>query len=250
MEILFRRNPVLEALRGSRRHLHRLWLDPELPRQESRPFLELAKGRGVPVESADRQKLGNLTRDKGHQGVALESGPYRYATLEESLALAHERGEAPLLLVLDLVQGPQNVGMLLRSAEAFGVHGVLMQERRAPDITPAMAIASAGATEHLLISQVPNLNNILRTLKQRDIWVAGAALDPTAEQLGQVDLNRPIALVIGHEGSGLRHQVQQNCDFLITIPMVGQVESLNAAVSGSILLHAARAARAHYTQKF
>lgn len=243
MEILFRRNTVLEALRGSRRRMHRLWLETGLPAQETRPLVTLAQTRGVPVQTTPRQTLGNLTQDKGHQGVALEVGPYPYAEIDAMLALAEARREPPFLLALDLVQGPHNVGMLLRSAEAFGVHGVLMQERRAPEITPAIVIASAGAAEHLLIGRVANLNNTLRLLKQRDLWAIGAALGPQAVPLNSVDLNRPLVLVIGHEGSGLRRQVQQNCDLLVTIPMVGRVESLNAAVSGSILLHAARQAR-------
>ena len=242
-EYLYRRNAVREALRSERRTVHKLWLQQGLPRKEAAPFLQLARQAGVKVEEAPKQKLGNMAQDGGHQGVLAEVAPFRYADVEDMLALASERGEMPFLLVLDLVQGPQNVGMLVRSAEAAGVHGIIMQERRAPDITPAMVAASAGATEHLLIAKVTNINRTLNDLKSADVWVIGTAMDDEAQPLGEVDLNRPIALVIGHEGDGLRRQVRENCDILLTLPMRGQVESLNAAVSGSILVYAAWQAR-------
>ena len=242
-EIIYRRNAVREALRGSRRKVHKLWIQQGLPKKEAAPFLRLAKEANVPVEEAKKQKLGNLANDRGHQGVVLETGPYRYADVEDMLALAEQRNERPFLLVLDLVQGPQNVGMLVRSAETAGIHGIIMQERRAPDITPAMVIASAGATEHLLVSKVTNINMTLRELKQQNIWVMGTAMDDSAEFYGDIDLNLPLALVIGHEGEGLRNQVAENCDRLIKLPMRGQVESLNAAVSGAILVYAAWQAR-------
>lgn len=242
-EFIFRRNAVLEVLRGGRRHVHKLWVQADLPRGEVAPFLQLAKERKLPVEPVTKERLGNLVQDGGHQGVVVESAEYPYAEVDEMLALAEKRGEPLFLLVLDLVQGPQNVGMLVRSAEACGVHGVIMQDRRAPDITPAMVIASAGATEHLLIAKVTNLNATLRYLKKRDVWVIGTAIDPQAQRFDAVDWQRPLALVIGHEGEGLRRQVQESCDFVVWLPQRGHVQSLNAAVSGSILLYHAWQAR-------
>ncbi len=242
-EFIYRRNAVHEALRSERRSVQKLWIQQGLPRKEAAPFLQLARKRGIQIQEAPKQKLGQLAKDKGHQGVVAEVEAFEYAEVEEMLALAAERGEMPFLLVLDLVQGPQNVGMLVRSAEAAGVHGIIMQERRAPDITPAMVAASAGATEHLLVAKVTNINRTLNELKSADIWVIGTAMDDEAQPLNAVDLNRPVALVIGHEGDGLRRQVRENCDILLTLPMRGQVESLNAAVSGSILVYAAWQAR-------
>lgn len=242
-EFLYRRNAVREALRSERRHIHKLWIQQGLPRKEAAPFLQLARKRKVPIQEAAKQKLGQLAKDSGHQGVVAEVAAFAYAEVEDMLELAAQRDEMPLLLVLDLVQGPQNVGMLVRSAEAAGVHGVIMQERRAPDITPAMVAASAGATEHLLVAKVTNINRTLEKLKSADVWVIGTAMDETAQPLNAIDLNRPVALVIGHEGSGLRRQVREHCDMLLTLPMRGQVESLNAAVSGSILVYAAWQAR-------
>lgn len=240
-EFLYRRNAVQEAMQGERRKLHKLYIQKGLPKKEATPFLQLARGRGLRVEEASKQRLGNLAKDGSHQGVVLESADYPYATLDDILDLAKQRNEPPFILILDLVQGPQNVGMLVRTAEACGVHGVIMQDRRAPDITPAMVAASAGATEHMLIAKVTNLNRAFDALKSADVWVVGTAMD--GQMMGDVDLDRPIALVIGHEGSGMRHQVRQNCDLLVSLPMRGKVESLNAAVSGSVLLYAAWQAR-------
>lgn len=242
-DYIFRRNAVYETLRGSRRQVHQLWVQAGLGGKGIRPILTLAKQNNIPIRETNKQKLGNLARDKGHQGVVLEVGDYQYAELDDILTLAEQRNEQPFILLLDLVQGPHNVGMLLRSAEASGVHGVIIQHRRAPDITPAIVTASAGATEHLLIAQVTNLNTTIRHLKDADIWVIGTAMDHTAQPLETVDLNLPLALIIGHEGSGLRHQVRQNCDLLIKLPMRGKITSLNAAASGSIILYAALQAR-------
>lgn len=242
-EWLFRKNVVREVLRAENRPIFRLWIDKAMPVAESAPFVELAQKKKVPIERVEKQRLGNLANDGGHQGVVIEVGEYRYADVDEMLALAKKRKEMPFLLILDLVQGPQNVGMLVRSAEACGVHGIIMQDRRAPDITPAMVLASSGATEHLLIAKVTNLNATLRELKKADLWVVGTAMEQDQPIWTKIDLNRPIALVIGHEGEGMRQQVRANCDLLVRIPMRGQIESLNAAVSGAILLYAAWEAR-------
>ena len=242
-EIITRRNPCLEVLRGRRRQVHKVWLQKGLDRKLAQPIMAAAKERGVRVETAVKQKLANLAHDSKHQGVVLEVGPYEYSDMNEMLALAANRGEAPLLLMLDLLHGPQNIGTLLRTAEIVGVHGVILQDRRAPDITPAVVQYAAGATEHLLIAQVTNLVQMMKQLQEKDVWVAGMDIVPEAQQLGEIDLDRPLAIVVGHEGQGMRRLVRESCDFLIKLPMRGQVESLNAAVAGSILLYAAWQAR-------
>ena len=248
-EALVRRHPVLEALRARRRTIHRLYIegargaaDPEL-----RPILATAKAASVAVTPLDRPALDRLAQrhaaDGKHQGVLLEVGPYPYAEVDEMLGLAERRGERPLLLLLDLLHGPQNIGALLRTAEACGVHGVILQDRRAPEITPSVVQFAAGATEHLLIAKVTNLAQTMRELKAAGVWLAGMDMDETAEGVGQVDLDRALGIVVGHEGEGLRRLVRERCDFLIRLPMRGQVESLNAAVAGSILLYVAWQAR-------
>jgi 23S rRNA (guanosine2251-2'-O)-methyltransferase len=242
-ELLIRRNTVLEALRGSRRDIRQLWLQKGLEPKLMAPILATAKERGVRWQTADKHTIGRLVQDSKHQGVALEVGPYPYSDVDAILSLAAARGERPFLLLLDLLHGPQNIGSLLRTAEICGVHGVILQDRRAPDITPAVVQYSAGAAEHLLIAQVTNLVQTIRRLQQNDVWIVGMDLAEEAQSLGQIDLNIPLGIVVGHEGSGLRRLVRDNCDFLIKLPQRGNVESLNAAVAGSILLYASWQAR-------
>lgn len=240
-EYLFRRNAVLEALRGQRRQLIQLWLQEDLRGIE--PLVEAAIKRGLPIEKVDKAALTRLAGDSSHQGVVLKAGPYPYSTVEEMLALADSRGEKPLLLLLDLLHGPQNIGTLLRAAEACGVHGVIIQDRRAPDITPYVVTHSAGAVEHLLIAKVTNLVQTIRQLKAAGVWIVGLDLTTEALCLVQVDLDVAAGIVVGHEGSGLRRLVRKNCDYLLRLPMRGQVASLNAATAGAILLYAAWQAR-------
>ena len=242
-EILIRRNTVLETLRGSRRDIYTLWLQEDVNRKEIAPILDAARSRQVQIHAVSKQDLGHKAQDSRHQGVVLEVGSYQYSDIEGMLALAESRQEEPFLLLLDLLHGPNNIGTLLRTAEICGAHGVIVQDRRAPDITPAVVQYSSGAAEHLHVAQVTNLVQAIGQLKQSQVWVAGLDMDPGGQRLGDIDLNRPIALVVGHEGSGLRRLVRKNCDFLLHLPMRGHVESLNAAVAGSILLYAAWQAR-------
>ncbi len=250
-EALVRRHPVLEALRAGRRPFYRLHVergrDGRADERELRPILSAAKAANVPVLMVDKPALDRLAQrhaaDPKHQGVLLEAGPYPYAEPDEMLGLAERRGEKPLLLLLDLLHGPQNIGALLRTAEACGVHGIILQDRRAPEITPSVVQYAAGATEHLLIAKVTNLVQTMRLMKEAGVWLAGMDMDDAAREMGQVDLNMAVGVVVGHEGEGLRRLVRDNCDFLVRLPMRGQVESLNAAVAGSILLYAAWQAR-------
>ncbi len=248
-EILTRRHPVLEALRAGRRTIYRLHVERggRADDREVRAILDAARAAKVPVVNDDRQTIDRLAQRAGadakHQGVLLEVGPYPYADVDEILGLAERRDEKPLLLLLDLLHGPQNIGTLLRTAEACGVHGVILQDRRAPEITPAVVQYAAGATEHLLIAKVTNLVQTMRSLKDAGVWLAGMDMDEEAQALGRIDLDMPLGIVVGHEGEGLRRLVHERCDFIVRLPMRGQVESLNAAVAGSILLYAAWQAR-------
>jgi 23S rRNA (guanosine2251-2'-O)-methyltransferase len=242
-EILTRRNPVEAALNAGRRELHKLWIQKDLNRKTIAPILHAASKRNVPIREASKQEISNRAQDGRHQGLLLEAGPYTYSTLNDILGLSAQRGEKPFLLLFDLLHGPQNIGSLLRTAEICGVHGAILQDRRAPDITPAVVQYSAGAAEYLLIAQVTNLARAIDRLKEQGIWIAGLDIDESAMQFGKVDLDRPLALVIGHEGSGLRRITKKHCDFLIRLPMRGQTESLNAAAAGSVVLYAAWQAR-------
>ncbi len=242
-ELLFRRNAVRECLAANRRKIFKLLVGQEAQARDIQDILTLARRLNIATESIDTKTLNTRTHGEKHQHVALEVGPYPYAELADTVHAARTKNEPPLLVLLDLVQDPRNVGAILRTAEAMGVHGVVIQERRGCEITPTVVTTSAGATEHLQVAQVTNLVEAMRWLKKQDVWLAGLALSPEAQSFGRVDLNLPLGLVIGNEGDGLRRLVRDRCDFLLQLPMHGQVQSLNAAVAASIALYAARAAR-------
>jgi 23S rRNA (guanosine2251-2'-O)-methyltransferase len=221
--------------------LYRLWIQKGLRKADV--FLDAAKRNGIAVKTINKSQLTDLAGDSSHQGVVLEVGQYQYCQVDDMLAMAEERDEKPFLLLMDLLHGPQNIGTLLRTAEACGVHGVILQDRRAPDITPSVVVYSAGAAEHLLVSQVTNLVRTIEQLKAADVWIVGLDLVKEAEPLGRFDLNLPLGIVVGHEGSGLRRLVRERCDFLLAIPMRGRVNSLNAATAGAVILYSAWQAR-------
>jgi 23S rRNA (guanosine2251-2'-O)-methyltransferase len=177
------------------------------------------------------------------QGVALEVGDYPYVEVDDILARAKHTGEAPLLLILDHLQDPQNLGTLIRTAEAMGVHGIILPDRRAASITPAVSNSSAGAVERMYVAQVTNLNRTIDELKSHNIWVAGLDSDPETPLIDNRMISGALALVVGSEGSGLSRLTREKCDFLLRLAMVGEVENLNAAVAGSIVLYLARQTR-------
>lgn len=232
------RNPVYEVLRARRRNFFRLQVAAGVEEKgRLGEILKLAQARKVPVTRVNRQMLDGL--GEGHQGVAIEASEYPYSSLLEILQRAEERREPPFLLALDLLQNPQNLGTLFRTAEAVGVHGIFIPPRRAAGVTPAVVHASAGASEHLLVAQT-NLVQVLETLKQEaGVWVMGLEGSPGAQPYDSARLDGPLALVVGSEGEGMRDLVRRTCDLLVSLPMLGQIESLNAAVAGSIVLYKA-----------
>jgi 23S rRNA (guanosine2251-2'-O)-methyltransferase len=236
-ETIYGRNAVRECLRAGRRTLHRLIVAEGLRQSEAvGEIIAAAERRRLPVQVAPRESFDRIARAGNPQGVALETGDYPYSGLDEIFALAQARGEPPFVLLLDLLQDPQNAGALLRAAEAAGVHGVVLQERRAVEITPAVANASAGAVEHLLIARETNLARAMDWLKERGLWLAGLDAAGTS-RLDQADLSGPLGLVVGSEGEGLRRLVREKCDWLVRLPMRGQVASLNAATAGATALY-------------
>jgi 23S rRNA (guanosine2251-2'-O)-methyltransferase len=203
-------------------------------------ILHITQHKRIPIEQAPRARLDAM--GDGHQGVSLEVSAYPYCALQDILALAEGRSEPPFLLILDALQDPQNLGTLLRTAEGVGVHGVLLPLRHTVTVTPAVVSASSGACEHLLIAQV-NLAQAIQTLKESGIWVVGLEGGGQAERIDRVRLDGPLALAVGSEGQGMRSLTRDSCDVLVQLPMRGQVESLNAAVAGSIALYLAWQAR-------
>jgi 23S rRNA (guanosine2251-2'-O)-methyltransferase len=231
---VYGRNAVAEALRAGRvERIH-------IARGAHGSVSEIASdatARGIPIAEADRGWLRVTSGGDHHQGIAAAVKPYRYSSLDGILALARQRGEPPLLLILDCVQDPQNLGTLLRTAEAVGVHGVVLPEHRAAHVTPAVEKASAGAVEHLLVARETNLTRTILRLREEGLWVAGVESFPTSVDFRKASLAGPLAIVVGSEGKGISRLVRESCDFLVSLPMRGAVSSLNASVAGSIVLY-------------
>jgi 23S rRNA (guanosine2251-2'-O)-methyltransferase len=243
-EYLYGRWPVLESLRAGRRTFEQLLLAEGMDEKGILDTIqEAARQREVNVRRVPRRVIDDLSKNANNQGVALRVGAYPYVDLDVIVRAAAERAESPFLLVLDLLKDPQNVGALLRTADSVGVHGVVLQERRGVDVTAAVVNASSGAVEHLNVAIVTNLVTAMRRLKEENVWLAGLDIGPDTQTLDKVDLNRPLALVMGSEGEGLRRLVRETCDLRITLPMRGHVSSLNVATAGSIALYAAWQAR-------
>ncbi len=243
-EILYGRQPVRETLRARRRQVFRLLLaDGVKTTGIVGQILGLANDARLPVQVVDRQALDKLGGEANHQGLAAEVSGYPYVDLVTVLDIARQSGEPPFLLLLDHVQDPQNLGSLLRTAEACGVHGVVLPGRRAAGVTPAAVRASAGAAEHVRVAQIGNLVQTMERLRAEGVWLAGLEALPGAQLYTQTDLSGPLGLVVGSEGQGLARLVRETCDFLIRLPMYGQVESLNVAVAGAIALYEARRQR-------
>lgn len=237
------RNPVYEVLRAGRRSAFRLLLARGV-REAGRlgEILSLCSQKNIPIERVPRDRLDAVAA--GNQGVALEADGYGYIALPDITDLAEERAEPLFVLLLDALQDPQNLGTLLRTAEIVGVHGVVIPYRRAASVTPAVVSASSGACEHLLIAQ-SNLAQSIRALKEAGAWVVGLESGEGAKSPDQVALDGPLALVVGSEGTGMRALVRDSCDYILHLPMRGQVESLNASVAGSVALYLAWQARGY-----
>lgn len=200
------------------------------------PLLELAAERNVPVQTVPRRKLDRLAQGGNHQGVMAQVASYAYAEVEKLFRRAEAQKEAPFLLLLDGIEDPHNLGSILRTADAAGVHGVVIPSRRAVGLTPVVAKTSAGAIEHVPVARVTNLNRFADDLKERGVWLVGT--DAAAnESFTAVDYDLPVALVIGNEGKGISRLLKQRCDFLVRLPMKGQVPSLNASVAAALLMY-------------
>lgn len=241
-ELIYGRRAVFETLRAARREFFGLQvLETIKPAGRLQQVLELAAERKVPITRVHRLKLP--AGDVNHQGVALEASRYPYGDLVDVLDRARQKGEPPFVLILDALQDPQNFGSLLRTAEVVGVHGVVIPLARTVEVTPSVVNASAGATEHLLITQ-SNLAHALDSLRKEEVWVVG--LDQGGAPLGADSdrhLRGALGLVVGSEGEGLHDLTRKKCDILLQLPMRGNVESLNAAVAGSVALYLAFLAR-------
>ena len=197
-----------------------------------------ARNKGIVVVEADRRKLDGMSRTKSHQGVIAVAAVREYADVEDILNAAREKGEAPLIVVCDELSDPHNLGAVIRTAECAGAHGVIIPKRRSAGLTAIVAKTSAGAVSHLPVARVPNLVALLKELKEQGLWVYGTAAEGTTE-LYNADLKGPAVIIIGSEGDGMGRLVREQCDFLVSIPMRGKVNSLNASAAAAIVLYEA-----------
>lgn len=241
-ELLYGRQIVLECLRAGRRQCRRLLAQDSLrPAADLDEIFALASERGLPMDRVDRRFLDQKTAQAHHQGLAIEVSGYPYVEWATLLAGLDALGEPPLLLLLDHIEDPQNLGSLLRTADAAGVHGVLVPADRAAHVTPAAVRASAGAAEHARVTLVTNLARAMRELKDHGLWFTG--LEAEGEAPSEGDLTGPMGLVVGSEGHGLGRLIRETCDRIVALPLHGKVNSLNAGVAGAIALYEIRRQR-------
>ena len=228
------RNAVIEALR-TQTNIDKIYIQRGETDKTLGHIASKARAAGIVVVEADRRKLDGMSRTHAHQGVIALAAVREYVSLEDILADAAAKGEQPLLVVCDEISDPHNLGAIIRTAYCAGAHGVIIPKRRSAGLTSIVAKTSAGAVSHMKVARVPNIPALLKDLKKQGIWVFGTAADGTTG-LYQADLKGPAAIVIGSEGDGMTRLAAENCDFLVSIPMKGDLNSLNASASAAILL--------------
>ncbi|HJA62835.1 MAG TPA: 23S rRNA (guanosine(2251)-2'-O)-methyltransferase RlmB [Candidatus Intestinimonas stercoravium] len=231
------RNAVIEALRAGTA-IDKIYLAKGETDAALGHIASTARGKGIVVVECDRRKLDGMSRTHSHQGVIAIAAVREYATVEDILNAAREKGEPPLVVVCDELSDPHNLGAVIRTAECAGAHGVIIPKRRSAGLTAVVAKTSAGAVSYLPVARVPNLPALLKELKEAGLWVFGTAADGDTA-LYDADLKGPAAIVIGSEGSGMGRLVAENCDFKVSIPMRGKLDSLNASAAAAILLYEA-----------
>lgn len=228
------RNAVIELLKSDRT-VNKIMVARGDRQGSINEILKLAKQNRIIVTEVDRNKLDTLSETKHHQGVIAFVAPIEYKDVDDILNVAKERGEEPFILIADEIEDPHNLGALIRSAEVAGCHGVIIPKRRAVAVTEVVSKVSVGATEYMPIARVNNINDTIRELKDKGVWIVGT--DGSADTIYyKQDLTGPIAIVVGSEGRGMNKLTMKNCDFLVKIPMIGKITSLNASVSGGIVL--------------
>ncbi|KAA0560388.1 23S rRNA (guanosine(2251)-2'-O)-methyltransferase RlmB [Bacillus sp. CH30_1T] len=228
------RNPVIEALKSGR-DINKIWIAEGSQKGSIQQIVGLAKESNVMVQYVPKKKIEQMVLEN-HQGVVASVAAYQYAEIDDLFHRAEKNGEDPFILILDELEDPHNLGSIMRTADAAGAHGIIIPKRRAVGLTSTVAKASTGAIEHIPVARVTNLSRAVDELKERGVWVAGT--DAKGKQdFRQLDGTLPIGLIIGSEGKGMSRILRDKCDFLVQLPMIGHVTSLNASVAASILMY-------------
>ena len=231
--IIYGRNAVLEAIKAGR-EIEKLYLSRAPHSGSLIQIAGLAKKKRILIQETDKAKLDALCEKGNHQGVVAMCAASQYAEVADILKRAEEKGEAPFILICESIQDPHNLGAILRSAEAVGIHGVIVSRHHAVGLTEAVAKTAAGALEYMPVAKVASVAKLIDELKQQGIWTACADMD--GQSVYQTDLKGPLALVIGGEHEGITRLVKERCDFVVSLPMKGQVTSLNASLAAGVLL--------------
>ena len=231
------RNALTEALKAGRTIDKVFIADGDTDKSLQR-LAALAKEAGAVIVPVDRRKLDMMSTTRSHQGIIAQAAAHEYATIDDILEEAANRGEAPLIVICDELSDPHNLGAIMRSAECAGAHGVIIPKRRSVGLTATVAKASAGAIEYMKVARVANINNAIHELKERGVWVFGTAAEGSIPMY-KADLTGAAAIVIGNEGDGMSPLVRKNCDVMVSIPMQGRISSLNASAAAAILLYEA-----------
>ncbi len=235
LEIVSGRNPVKEAMAGNR-PVKELYVGDYVESSFQNEMALLAKASDVPMKLVSKTRLHDLAGTAHHQGIVAKVAGFPYCSMADILDRAGQKGEKPFIIILDHLQDPQNFGAILRTADACGAHGVVIPKRRSVDVNETVVKASSGAAEHVLVSKVPNLRQVVMELKKQWIWVIGAELSGQGP-FYETDLTVPVALVLGSEGEGLSPLIQRECDILVNIPMGGRVNSLNVSVASALMMY-------------
>lgn len=234
-DIIIGRNAVMEALRGNGT-IEVLYIANSKQEGSIKAIIGLAKEKGILIKEVDKKKLDSMCDGEVHQGVIAKTTPFEYSEVQDILALAREKGEDSFIVILDELEDPHNLGSIVRSAELFGVHGIIIPKRRSVSVSSTVYKSSAGAIEHVKIAKVTNINRTIDELKDCGIWIYGT--DIRADEYSyQTDFGGPCAIIIGNEGKGMSKLTAEKCDKLIKIPMVGKINSLNASVAGGIIMY-------------
>jgi len=228
------RNPVMEALKSGRA-VNKVLVSDQLNQQTEKDLFRAVKKANTILQKVPKKRIDQMSSGK-HQGIIAYVAAYEYATIEQILQRATDKGEPPFLMILDEIEDPHNLGAILRTADATGVHGVIIPKRRAVGLTETVAKASAGAIEHIPVARVTNIADTIETLKSENIWVVGTD-ERGSDDYRSLDGDTALAIVIGNEGKGLTRIVKDKCDWLVHLPMQGSIPSLNASVASSLLMY-------------
>lgn len=228
------RNSVMEILRSDR-EVDRIYIQRGNLKGSINKIIGMAKSKNIMIQEVDRNRLDQIADGGVHQGVAALVEPFKYSTIDEILNLAEKNNQNPLVIILDGIEDPHNLGAIIRTAECAGVHGIIIPERRSAQVNQTVSKSSAGAIEHMKVARVVNISDTIDYLKEKGLWIYGA--DADGDEYFNTELSGNIGLVIGNEGKGISRLVKEKCDFIVKIPMFGNISSLNASNAASILIY-------------